>query len=114
MPLRARARALQIEIDRARGTLAGGDSSFAPRIAEYERLVLMRDFDQKALLSALSVQEAARLDVQRQQVYLEQIVSPALPDKPLYPHRVLWTGAIFLAGLVVFWLFRPERAASRA
>jgi capsular polysaccharide transport system permease protein len=106
-PLRSRIRALQRQIDHERGTLAGGDHSYAPRIAEYERLSLEREFAEKSFISALSLQEMAQLDASRQQDYLERVVTPQVSDEAAYPRRLRWTGSIFLAGLAVFWLFRP-------
>jgi capsular polysaccharide transport system permease protein len=110
-PLRARVRALQSQIDQERAVLAGGDASFAPKIAEYERLTLERDFADKSFVSALSVLESARLDAMRQQAYLERVVEAGVADDPLYPRRVIWTGSAFLGGLAIFWLFRPSAHA---
>jgi capsular polysaccharide transport system permease protein len=109
-PLRGRVRALQAQIDHERDTLAGGDMSLAPKIRDYERLALARDFAERSYISALDLQEAARLDAVRQQEYLEHVVEPGLPDKALYPYRILWTVGTLLAGLTIFVLFRPARA----
>jgi capsular polysaccharide transport system permease protein len=105
-PLRSRIRALQRQIDQERATLAGGDNSYAPRIAEYERLTLEREFATKAFVSALSLLEMARLDMLRQQDYLDQVVEPHAADEASYPRAVLWTLAVGLGGLMAFWLFR--------
>jgi capsular polysaccharide transport system permease protein len=109
--LRARITALQQQIDHERGTLAGDDRSLAPRIAEYERLTLQRSFAEKSFVSALNQLEAARLDAQRQQDYLERVVEPHVPDEPHYPFRMLWILGTFLAGCAVFRMFRPQAAA---
>ena len=108
-PLKSRIKALQAQIESERRTMAGGDRSFVPRIAEYERLSLEREFAQRSLLSSLTLLEAARLDAERQQVYLDRLVQPGVADKALYPRSVLWTLGIFLSGLSSFWLFRPSR-----
>jgi capsular polysaccharide transport system permease protein len=109
--LRSRVTALQQQIDHERGTLAGDDRSLAPRIAEYERLTLQRGFAEKSFISALNQLEAARLDTQRQQDYLERVVEPHVPDEPHYPFRMLWTFGTFLAGCAMFWMFRPQAPA---
>lgn len=97
--LRNRLLALDEEIMRERRVLAGGDASLAPRIATYERLVLHRDFADRAHTSALQSLDAARSDAQKQRLYLERIVEPNVADEPRYPYRVLWTLLIFALSL---------------
>lgn len=109
--LRSRATALQQQIDHERGTLAGDDRSLAPRIAEYERLTMQRGFAEKTFLSALGQLEAAKLDAERQQDYLETVVEPHVADEAHYPFRVMWIFGTFLAGCAVFWMFRPPAPA---
>jgi capsular polysaccharide transport system permease protein len=106
-PLLGRVKALRDQIDHERGTLAGSDGSLAPKVGEYERLYLLREFAQRIFISSLNLREAARLDAERQQGYIENVVEPGLADKALYPHRVAWTGGVFLLGFIVFWMFRP-------
>lgn len=108
-PLRSHVKALQEQIDHERGTLAGDDRSLAPRIAEYERLTLQRTFAEKTFVSALNQLEAARLDTNRQQDYLERVVEPHAADEARYPWRILWTFGTFLVGCAVFWMFRPRK-----
>jgi capsular polysaccharide transport system permease protein len=105
--LRGRVQALQDQIDHERSTLAGSNQSLAPEIAQYESLTLDREFADRIFISSLNLLEAARLDVERQQEYLERVVEPAVPDKALYPRRVLWTLGIFVTGFTIFLLFRP-------
>lgn len=113
-PLRGRVQALQDQIDHERATLAGSDRSLAPKIAEYERLMLEREFAEKTFISTLNLLEAARLDAERQQEYLERVVEPAVPDKARYPRTVLWTSCVFLTGLIIFRMFRPGPIATGA
>ncbi|MEA2739309.1 MAG: capsular polysaccharide transport system permease protein [Acetobacteraceae bacterium] len=109
--LRSRVAALQQQIDHERGTLAGDNGSLAPRIAEYERLTLQRSFAEKSFVSALNQLEAARLDAERQQDYLESVVRPRIADEARYPMRLRWIAGTFLAGCAVFWMFRPRASA---
>lgn len=106
--LRARIEALQNQINRERATLAGTDRSFAPRIADYERLVLEQDFAEKRLTSALGVLEVAQQAAERQEIYLERVVEPHAADKADYPRRFAWPLCVLLASLAAFWIFRPE------
>ena len=50
---------------------------------------LQRQLAEKALASAFTSLEAARLEAQRQQLYLETIAQPNLADYPLYPKRIV-------------------------
>ena len=106
-PLRGRIAALQGQIDRERGVLAGSDSSLAPRIAAYERLLLLRSFAEQRYVSALTLLETARLDAERQAAYLERVVTPRIADQARYPYRVLWPTLTLLVGLLLCRLFRP-------
>ncbi len=106
-PLRSRVAALRAQINHERGTLAGTDASFAPKIAEYERLVLLRDFAVRNFIASLTALETARLDVLRQRVYLERVVQPRAADQAAYPYRVFSVLIVFGVGLLVYRLFRP-------
>ena len=106
-PLRSRVAALQAQIDRERATLAGTDRSFAPKIAEYERLLLLRDFAVRNFINSLSALETARLDALRQRVYLERVVEPRAADQAAYPYRVLSVLIVFGIGLLAYRMFRP-------
>lgn len=105
-PLRARRAALETQITIERQRLAGDAESIAPRIAEYERLMLEREFGEKALLSAMTAVETARVESLRQHVYLERIAAPSRPDYAAYPWRVLWCLGIAAAGLMAWRLWR--------
>jgi capsular polysaccharide transport system permease protein len=107
---RSRVAAMQSQIDQVRGTLAGNDKSLAPQIAEYERLTLLRTFAERRFMSAMNLLESAKLDAQRQQTYLEQVVEPWAADEPRFPHRIPWIVGTFLVGSLIFWLFRPRAA----
>jgi capsular polysaccharide transport system permease protein len=106
-PLRSRVYSLQTQIDRERASLAGTDVSLAPRIAEYERLALLRDFAMRNYLASLTALETARLDAQHQRVYLERVVQPRAADQAAYPYRVLSILIIFGVGLVAYRSVRP-------
>jgi capsular polysaccharide transport system permease protein len=100
--LRTRVAALRDQIGIERQQLAGSSASLAPKIAEYERLNLEREFAEKWYVSTVNLLEAARADSQRQQLYLERIVEPHVPDDDAYPWRLAWIGGTLLLGLLVF------------
>jgi capsular polysaccharide transport system permease protein len=105
-PLRARRTALETQIALERQRLAGDAQSIAPRIAEYERLMLEREFAEKALISAMTAVEAARVEAMRQQVYLERVTNPSHPDYPAYPWRIIWTIVVMAAGYMAWRMWR--------
>lgn len=87
--VRARIESLDSLIARERAKLSGQTGSVVATMTEYEHLELQRQLDEKALASAFISLEASRLEAQRQQVYLERIARPNLPDYPLYPERTI-------------------------
>jgi capsular polysaccharide transport system permease protein len=98
--------ALDSQIAKERGQLGGNNASLAPRVAEYDRLLLEREFADQAFTSAMSTLEVARVDALRQRTFLEQISSPNLPDYPKYPYRVVWIIAIAAGVGSLYWIGR--------
>jgi capsular polysaccharide transport system permease protein len=88
--LRGRLVAIEGQVARERGRLAGDAASLSSKIAEYERLVLEREFSERALFTALGAVELSRVEAQRQHIYLERVATSSRPDYPKYPYRVLW------------------------
>ncbi|MFN3853763.1 MAG: capsule biosynthesis protein [Phreatobacter sp.] len=97
-----RIRAFEEQIASERLTLAGSADSMAPRIAEYERLVLEREFSDRLLAAAVNSLENARQDAQRQQIYVELVVTPRVPDYPAYPYRLLAVLAVFAVAVLAY------------
>jgi capsular polysaccharide transport system permease protein len=90
-----------------RAKLSGETNSVVATLTEYERLTLDRELAEKALASAFTSLEAARLEAQRQQLYLETIAQPNLADYPLYPKRVVSFGMVLVSCLLAYgiaWL----------
>jgi len=87
--LEAHVTALSQQVEQERARLAGSGSSMAPKISQYERLMLQQDFAAKELAAAMGALESAREEARRQQIYLERVVEPNLPDKALFPKRIL-------------------------
>jgi len=90
-----------------RTKLTGETNSVVTVLTEYERLTLDRELAEKALASAFTSLEAARLEAQRQQLYLETIAQPNLADYPLYPKRTISFGMVLVSCLLVYgiaWL----------
>lgn len=109
--------ALEQQIENERAKMVGSDNSVAPRIADYESLVLMREFANKALVAALDALEAARADARRQQLYLEVVVPPQMPDEAEMPYALENITVVFLSlslayllGWLMFTAFRDHES----
>ena len=90
-----------------RAKLSGETNSVVSTLTEYERLTLDRELAEKALASAFTSLEAARLEAQRQQLYIETIAEPNLADYPLYPKRAISFGMVLVSCLLAYgiaWL----------
>jgi capsular polysaccharide transport system permease protein len=105
LPLvRTRIQSLDNLIARERAKLSGQTDSVVTSITGYEHLILQRELAEKGLASAFTSLEAARLEAQRQQVYLERIAQPNLPDYPLYPERTLDFSMVVASCLLAYAL----------
>lgn len=111
--LSSRLSALESEISKERHRLAGDSRSVAPRIAEYERLMLEREFAEKALMAAMAGVEFARIESMRQQIYLERVAAPVAPDYPTFPRRFIYSLAVLLIGLMVWRIWELLSADTR-
>ena len=100
--LELRARTLENEIAKETEKITGGEASLASKAAQYERLALERGFADQQLASALASLEVARNEAQRQQLYLETIATPSLPDEAVLPKRIRGVITTFVLGLVAW------------
>src|SRR6185312_234331 len=98
--------AIEKEIANERLKLTGNSDALSNKISEYERLVLEREFSERALMASLGAVEIARSEAQRQRIYLERVASPSLPDYPFYPYRLL---SISVVAVVSFLTYRGLR-----
>lgn len=100
--LQARIRGLQSQLRSQSGRLTGAGSAIAPRLADYEELLLRQSFAAKRYDAARSAQQVARNQAIRQQLFVVAVVAPNRPEKSLYPRRLVTLASIF-AGLLVTW-----------
>jgi len=99
--------AIQHQIDIERARVASSSDGLADKIATYERLMLEREFSIRILASAVGALETARVEARRQQMYLERVVEPGLPDEATMPRRWEMVLTIFgfnVIGFGVLWL----------
>jgi len=100
--LAAQIAALEQQVGSQGSRLAGGDTSMAPKIREYEMLTLRQEFASKELTSALGALESARAEARRQQIYIERVVTANRPDKALYPKRLTSILIIFVSCFLIY------------
>lgn len=100
--LRARAKSLREEIEAETSKVTGPRQSLSNKAAEFQRLVLESDFANRQLASAMASLESARNEAQRQQIYLERISQPSLPDVAQEPRRLRNILSTFLLGLMAW------------
>jgi capsular polysaccharide transport system permease protein len=98
--LELREKTLENEVAKEMQKITGGENSLASKAAEYERLTLEREFADKQLASALVSLEVARNEAQRQQLYLETIAKPILPDEAVLPKRFRGILSTVVLGLI--------------
>lgn len=91
----------------------GGEGSLASKAAKYQQLQLEKEFSAKLLASALNSLEQAKNDAQRQQVYLERIAQPSLPDEPMEPRRLRAVLSVLGLGLLVWGILEMLVAGVR-
>lgn len=100
--LRSRADALEAEILRERSRMTGEAGAIAGMLGEYERLMLQREFADRGLASALASLEQARMEAQRQQLYLVRVVQPQQAEEAIYPRRWLLLAGTAAAALLAY------------
>jgi capsular polysaccharide transport system permease protein len=104
---------LQQEIEAETNRVAGGDRSLAKKAADYERLVLDREFADKLLSSTLTSLELARNEAVRKHMYLDRIVQPNLPDDSLEPKRLRGIVSTLLLGMIAWGVLSLLMASVR-
>ena len=89
-----RVASIQSQLASQRSRLTG-ERSLAPTVAGFERIGVEREFANRGYASALTSLETARLNAQRQHVYLIRVVEPNLPEKSTLPRRLYTVLSVF-------------------
>jgi capsular polysaccharide transport system permease protein len=98
--LESRADTLRNAIASEAAKVTSANGSFSARAPDFERLTLESVFADKRLGAALADLATARSEALRQQLYLERLVQPSLPDKAMEPRRIRGVFTVFLIGLI--------------
>jgi capsular polysaccharide transport system permease protein len=100
--LRSRAETLRKAIDAEAAKVTSNKGSLSARAPEFERLALESTTADKLLETAITELESARSEAARQQLYLERLVQPNLPDSAMEPRRLRSIFTVFLVGLMAW------------
>lgn len=102
--LTRRLSALDQEIANSATKVTGDGKSFVPKISKYEDLVFQRQLLEREVSAADAALDAARIQADRQQLYLEEISQPDLPDYPIYPRSVADIAIVFVTMLGLYFI----------
>ncbi len=105
--LDGRIAAYERQVSAERAKLAGGSNSLAPSLGAYQDLVLEQELADRQVGMAAAALVSARQEARRQNLYLERIVNPSLPDKSTEPRRWLALLTVLTSALLVYgvgWL----------
>ena len=100
--LESRAETLRHAIETEAAKVTSANGSFSARAPNFERLTVESAFADKELGVALADLETARNEALRQQLYLERLVQPSLPDKAMEPRRIRYVFTVFFIGLIAW------------
>lgn len=103
---REKVTAYRKEIERLRREIVGDDNAMSNKLAVYEQFVVEREIAAKAMAAAELNYIKARQDAERQQLYLQTIVEPNLPDQYTYPRRFLYLLGVFGFFGLIFLIIR--------
>ncbi len=108
-----RATALQQQIDEAKAKITGTDKSLVPKMREFDMLSLQRELADRQLVSATTSLETARMQAERQQLYLDLIVQPNLSDYAAYPKRFADLAIVFASLTGIYLLLALMISSAR-
>ncbi len=94
--------AVRAQIAAQQARVAGAPNSLASESVPYERLALAQSFAEKKLSAAITALEGARIQAQKQQLFIENVVTPNRPDEALQPRRVRGILATLVIGLILW------------
>jgi len=101
--LRNRISAISAQIGAQDSRVVGSDDGIASKLGGYENLLVEQKFATESLNVANAALVQARAEAQKQQFYLERVVTPNLPDTPLLPKRFL--NILVIAAATTFLYF---------
>lgn len=80
----------------------GDGQDYSTLVGEFERLLVEREFAERAYVAALTSFDNANAEAQRNSRYLAAYVGPTLAEEARYPQREVLTGLVFGFALLVW------------
>lgn len=111
--LRARIGSLQDQINSETGKVAGSNRSLSSAIEQYQVLLLNSQYSDKRVGVAMSSLQEAQSEARRKQAYVERVVQPNLPDRPLEPRRLSNILVTLILGFVAWGILSMLLAGVR-
>lgn len=91
--------AIENQLATEKAKIAGSDDAIATKLGEYEGLLLRKGLADSLYETTITSLDQARDEARRKQIYLEPIVRPNQPDRPMEPRRIR---SIFTIALLTF------------
>lgn len=119
-PMNAHVESLRQQINAQSNLVSSAGSGLSDKISEYERLDLQQQFATRRLATAIVSATVAKAQARRQQIFLERIAEPNLPDKSTQPQRLVDTMSVLgwsLLFYLILWVVGAgirEHAASHS
>ena len=101
-PMRQRIAALEEQSAVQAGELTGRGNSLSKKLGNFEQLIVERELAEKTYEAAQKQLENAQEEAVRQQIYIETVAKPNLPDESLEPRRWRYIATV---ALLSFWSF---------
>lgn len=105
LTLKQRIKALNEEIE-AQRRLTQKTKGLYANIADYDELMMDREFAQEAYMTSASELETARATARQQQVYVVRVVEPNLPGMATYPRIFYMVLGVFVGSGLTFMIGR--------
>ena len=105
--------AAKLAKERAKSTMSQGGESAAQILSGFAKVKLETEFAAKAYLSSLKSLEFARMEAQKQTIFLETFDEPRVPDSSEYPRRLTNTFVVFVSSLLIWAVGGLMIAAAR-
>jgi capsular polysaccharide transport system permease protein len=112
--LKARIAALEKQIKAEKARLTGSDGhALNDMLADYEKIMVEREFAEQRYIAALSTLEAARIRAEEKSRYLVAFSPATLPEESIWPRRISFSGMAFAGTTLLFGIASLIIAAIR-
>ncbi len=96
--------AFEEQVASERDKLTGARSSLTPQLAQYQTLTGAQELAERQLAQATANLVTSRQEAARQQMYLERVASPSVPDAATEPKAGKGILVVLLSSLLVYFI----------